>query len=141
MNKVTLYGHVNIYDLTDGNKLVAEKVFTHLMDGKVIDEKSYFKDMQLNPATNTVVALFVVNIPNGVKLPGDIGPLTSEQAQSFTPLADDASLANASPVTYADLAEWGVDVKEPMPVHRLACRQPNTTSNVYIPAVHRCQGI
>lgn len=115
MNKVSLYGHVNIYDLTDGNKLVAEKVFTHLMVGKVIDEKSYFKDIQLNPATNTVVALFVVNIPSGVKLPGDIGPLTSEQAQSFTPLADDASLANAPPVTYADLAEWGVDVKEPMP--------------------------
>ena len=30
MNKVSLYGHVNVYDLTDNNKLVAEKVFTHL---------------------------------------------------------------------------------------------------------------
>ncbi len=114
MNKVALYGHVNVYDLTDGNKLVAENVFTHLMVGKVIDEKSYFENMQVNPATQTVVALFVVNIPSGVKLPGDIGPLTSEQAQSFTPLADDPSLTNAPPVTYAELAKWGADVKEPL---------------------------
>jgi hypothetical protein len=115
LNKVALYGHVNVYDLTDGNKLVAEKVFTHLMVGKVIDEKSYFENMQVNPATPTVVALFVVNIPSGIKLPGDIGPLTSEQAQGFTPLADDPSLNNSPPVTFAELAKWGVDVKEPTP--------------------------
>lgn len=114
MNRVSLYGHVNVYDLTDNNKLVAEKVFTHLMVGKVIDEKSYFEDMQINPATGTVVALFVVNIPSGVKLPGDIGPLTSVQAQSFTPLADDLSLANPPPVTYAELASIGASVDEPM---------------------------
>ncbi len=114
MNKVALYGHVNVYDLTDDNKLVAENLFAHLMVGKVIDEKSYFEDMQVNPATQTVVALFVVNIPSGVKLPGDIGPLTSEQAQGFTPLADDLSLANSPPVTYAELAKWGADVKEPI---------------------------
>jgi hypothetical protein len=115
LNKVALYGHVNVYDLTDGNKLVAENVFTHLMVGKVIDEKSYFENMQINPATNTVVALFVVNIPSGVKLPGDIGPLTSEQAQSFTPLADDPSLKYSPPVMYDELVAWGVDTKEPMP--------------------------
>jgi len=114
LNKVSLYGHVNVYDLSDGNKLVTEKVFAHLMVGKVIDEKSYFNDMQINPATGTVVALFVVNIPSGVKLPGDIGPLTSEQAQSFTPLADDPSLVNSPPVTYAELAAMGVDVAKPM---------------------------
>jgi hypothetical protein len=112
MNKVALYGHVNVYDLTDKNKLVAENVFAHLMIGKVIDEKSYFADMQINPATQTVVALFVVNIPSGVTLPGDIGPLTSEQAQGFTPLPDDLSLTNSPPVTYTDLASFGVDVKK-----------------------------
>lgn len=114
MNKVSLYGHVNVYDLTDNNKLVTENVFAHLMVGKVVDEKSYFENMQINPATGTVVALFVANIPSGVKLPGDIGPLSPEQAQSFTPLADDPSLKNSPPVTYAELASMGVDVKKPM---------------------------
>ncbi|MBI5378083.1 MAG: hypothetical protein HZA82_05610 [Thaumarchaeota archaeon] len=115
MNKVALYGHVNVYDITNGNKLVAENIFTHLMVGKVVDEKSYFTNMQANPATQTVVALFIVNIPSGVKLPGDIGPLTSEQAQSFTPLADDLSLANSPPVMYDQLESQGVMAKKPMP--------------------------
>lgn len=115
MNKVALYGHVNVYDVTDGNKLVAEKIFTHMMVGKVVDENSYYEDMQANPATSTVVALFVVNVPSGVQLPGGIGPLTSAQAQSFTPPADDLSLASAPPVNYEQLMEQGVDVDEPMP--------------------------
>jgi len=115
MNRVALYGHVNVYDVTDGNRLVAEKIFAHLMVGKVVDEKSFYSDMQANPATPTVVALFVVNIPSGVQLPGGIGPLTSEQAQSFTPLSDDQSLTNAPPVNYAQLMDQGVDVMEPLP--------------------------
>lgn len=114
-NKVALYGHANVYDVTDGNKLVAENLFTHLMVGKVVDEKSYFSDMQLNPATPTVVALFVVNVPSGVTLPGNIGPLTPEQAQSFTPLPDDLSLANSPPVKYDQLDSQGVMVGHSMP--------------------------
>jgi hypothetical protein len=115
MNRVALYGHVNVYDVTDGNRLVAEKIFAHLMVGKVIDEESFYTDMQANPATQTVVALFVVNIPSGVELPGGIGPLTSEQAQSFTPPSDDLSLTNAPPVNYGQLMDQGVDAMEPLP--------------------------
>jgi hypothetical protein len=113
MNRVALYGHVNVYDVTDGNKVVAERIFTHLMIGKVVDEKSFYADMQSNPATPTVVALFVVNIPSGVQLPGGIGPLTPEQAQSFTPMADDLSLTNSPPVNYEQLKGQGVDVSKP----------------------------
>jgi hypothetical protein len=115
LNRVALYGHVDVYDMTAGKKKVAENVFAHLMVGKVVDEQSYFKDMQVNPATQTVVALFVVNIPSGVKLPGDIGPLTPEQAQSFTPLADDLSLANTPPVMYDSLVKQGLKLEKPMP--------------------------
>jgi hypothetical protein len=115
MNRVALYGHVNVYDVTDGNKLVAEKIFAHLMVGKVVDEKSFYADMQTNPATQPVVALFVVNIPSRVELPGGIGPLTPEQAQSFTPLSNDPSLANAPPVAYSQLMDQGMDVTKPLP--------------------------
>ncbi|WP_415281984.1 hypothetical protein [Candidatus Nitrososphaera sp. FF02] len=114
-NKVAMYGHVNVYDESDNDRLVAENLFMHLMVGTVVDETAVYADMQNNPATPLVVAMFIVNIPSGVVLPGDIGPLTSEQAQSFTPLSDDLSLTNPPPINYAQLAEWGVDVQEPMP--------------------------
>ena len=114
-NKVALYGYANVYDESDGGKLVAENIFLHLMVGKVVDEASFYSDVQNNDDTPLVVLMFLVNIPSGVVLPGDIGPLTSEQAQSFTPLSDDVSLTNPPPFDYAKLAEWGVDVEEPLP--------------------------
>ncbi|HXG05747.1 MAG TPA: hypothetical protein VNI77_00285 [Nitrososphaera sp.] len=113
-NDVALYGHVNVYDVTDGNKLVAENLFTHLMVGKVIDEEKAFENLQFTPATQTVVALFVVNIPSGVELPGGIGPLTPEQAISFTPLGDDTSLGSTPPVDYGQLGDEGLSAQEPM---------------------------
>jgi hypothetical protein len=114
-NKVALYGHVNVYDESDGDKMVAENIFAHLMVGTVVDEMAAYEDLQNNNATPLVVALFLVNIPSGVELPGGIGPLTSEQAQSFTPLSDDPSLTNSPPIDYDRLAEWGVEVEEPLP--------------------------
>jgi hypothetical protein len=114
-NKVALYGHANVYDETDGGKLVAENIFMHLMVGKAVDEKAFYNNVQNDDGTPLVVLLFLVNIPSGVTLPGGIGPLTSEQAQSFTPLADDPSLTSPPPFDYAKLAEWGVDATEPMP--------------------------
>jgi hypothetical protein len=116
MNKVALYGHVNIYDITDGQeKLVVERVFAHLMVGHVIDESKFYSDMQFNTPLPLVVALFVVNVPSGVELPGGIGPLTSEQAQSFTPMPDDPSLTNPPPANYQQLADQGVEVERPLP--------------------------
>jgi hypothetical protein len=114
-NDVALYGHVNVYDMTDGNKLVAKNIFTHMMVGKIVDETKAFENLQFTPVTQTVVALFVVNIPSGVKLPGDIGPLTPEQAQSFTPLGDDTSIDGKPPIDYAQLHSVSVPADEPMP--------------------------
>lgn len=116
MNKVALYGHVNVYDVTDGHKkLVVERVFAHLMVGHVVDEKTLYTDFQFNSPLPLVVALFVVNVPSGVQLPGGIGPLTSEQAQSFTPMADDPSLTHVPPSNYEQLSAQGIELKEPMP--------------------------
>ena len=112
-NDVALYGHVNIYDMSDGDKLVAKDIFAHLMVGKVVDEKKAFENLQLTPATNTVVALFIVNIPSGVKLPGGIGPLTPEQAQSFTPPTGDQSLVSIPPVNYGQLSTQGSSATAP----------------------------
>lgn len=114
-NKVVVYGHANVYDETDGGRMVAENIFMHLMVGKVVDEAAFAKNVQNDDGTPLLVLLFLVNIPSGTGLPGGIGPLTSEQAQSFTPLADDPSLTNPPPFDYAKLKEWGVDVEEPLP--------------------------
>jgi hypothetical protein len=46
-----------------------------------------------------MVFLFAVNIPNDTELPG-VGSLSAEEAQSFTPLADDESLDNFPPIDY-----------------------------------------
>ncbi len=113
-NDVALYGHVNVYDETQGGKLVASDIFAHMMVGKVVDEKKAFENLQLTPATQTVVALFVVNIPSGVKLPGGIGPLTPAQAQSFTPLSSDQSLTSIPPVNYSQLATQGSLAQPPL---------------------------
>lgn len=114
-NRVVVYGHANVYDETEGGRMVAEKIFMHLMVGKVLDEHAFYKNVQNDDATPWLVLLFLVNIPSGVQLPGGIGPLTSEQAQSFTPMADDPSLTNPPPFDYAGLAEMGLDVEEPLP--------------------------
>jgi hypothetical protein len=116
VNKVALYGHANVYDITDGaDKLVAEKIFVHLMVGCVVDESKFYSDFQINSPLPLVVALFAVNVPSRVELPGGIGPLTSEQAQSFTPMPDDPSLTNPPPANYQQLGDQGVRTKAPMP--------------------------
>jgi hypothetical protein len=116
VNKVALYGHANVYDITNGaEKLVAEKIFVHLMVGHVVDESKFYSDFQFNSPLPLVVALFAVNVPSGVELPGGIGPLTSEQAQSFTPMPDDPSLTNPPPANYQQLSDQGVQASAPMP--------------------------
>lgn len=114
-NKVAVYGHVNVYDDTDGGKLVAKNIFMHVMVGKAVDEKAFYGNVQIDDGTPLLVLMFLVNIPSGVQLPGGIGPLTPQQAQSFTPLSDDPSLTNPPPFDYAKLKQMGVDVKEPLP--------------------------
>jgi hypothetical protein len=115
-NKVALYGHVNVYDVTDGGKeLVVERIFAHLMVGHVVDEANLYTNFQFDSPLPLVVALFVVNVPSGVELPGGIGPLTSEQAQSFTPMSDDPSLTHAPPANYDQLSEPGMELEEPLP--------------------------
>lgn len=114
-NQVALYGHVDVYDVTAGNKIVVHDIFTHVMVGKVVDESKAFTNLQLTPATQTVVAMFIVNIPSAVKLPGNVGPLTPDQAQSFTPLHDDPSLHTTPPVNITQLTGQGVSIGTPMP--------------------------
>lgn len=115
MNKVALYGHVNVYDVTDGQKtLVVERIFVHLMVGHVVDEANLYTNFQFDSPLPLVVAMFVVNIPSGVELPGGIGPLTSEQAQGFTPMPDDLSLTNPPPANYEQLLAQGIEVEEPL---------------------------
>lgn len=76
----------------------------------------YVKALHATPCTSqTVVALFVVNIQSGVKLPGGIGPLIPEQAQSFTPHSEDLSLTKVPHVDYAQLMDQGVDAMQPLP--------------------------
>jgi len=131
MNRVALYGHANVYDITDGrHELVAEKIFVHLMVGHVIDESRFYSDFQFNSPLPLVVALFVVNVPSAVQLPGGIGPLTSEQAQSFTPMPDDPSLTNIPPANYQQLSGQGVDVSAPMP-HSTVWPVDNPTQPVF----------
>lgn len=114
-NEVVVYGHANIYDETEGGRLVAENIFMHLMVGKAVDEDAFYRNLQSDDGTQLMVLLFLVNVPSGVELPGGIGPLTSEQAQSFTPMPDDPSLTTPPPVDYTLLEELGVDAPEPLP--------------------------
>ena len=85
------------------------------MVGHVVDEKTLYTDFQFNSPLPLVVALFAVNVPSGVQLPGGIGPLTSEQAQRFTPMADDPSLTHVPPTNFQQLSEQGIELEEPMP--------------------------
>ena len=99
-NLAFLYGHASITDITDGNDtVVAEDIFTHVMVGHVMDEKTFYRDMRDEAATPNFVFVFGVNIPNGVNLPG-VGQLSAEQAQSFTPMSTDPSLENPPQFDY-----------------------------------------
>ncbi len=107
-NKTTLYGHGVIKDVTDPQNefVVVEGIFLHVMVGHVIDEEAYFQNLQEVPLSPEIALVFAINIPSGVELPGGIGPLNSEQAQSFTPPSDDPALTSNPPVDYAGL---GID--------------------------------
>ncbi len=76
------------------------------MAGNVIDEEKYFQNLQVVPLTPKIALVFAINIPSGVELPGGIGPLTPEQALSFTPPSDDPALTSNPPVDYSSL---GID--------------------------------
>jgi len=94
-----LYGHARITDMTE-NEVVAEDVFTHVMVAHVMDEFSFYRSLKDTPQSPNMVFLFAVNIPPGTDLPGDVGELSPQQAQSFTPLPSDPSLDNPPPVDY-----------------------------------------
>lgn len=114
-NSVALYGHVDVFDVTAGNKMVAHDIFTHLMVGKIVDENKAFTNLQLTPMTPTVIALVVANVPSGVKLPNNVGPLTADQAQSFTPLKNDTSLTSHPPINVGQIISQGGSATTPQP--------------------------
>jgi hypothetical protein len=96
-----LYGHAKVTDITNGNNtVVANDIFTHVMVAHVMDEKAYYTNMKDVAKSPTLVLLFAVNIPSGTALPG-VGTLTPDKAQSFTPLANDASLKNPPQFDYS----------------------------------------
>ena len=95
-----LYGHAMVTDITNGNNtVVAKDIFTHVMVAHVMDENEYYKNLKDKALSPNMVFLFAVNIPNDTELPG-VGSLSAEQAQSFTPLAEDESLDNSPPIDY-----------------------------------------
>ena len=95
-----LYGHAMVTDITNGNNtIVAKDIFTHVMVAHVMDESEYYRNLKDKALSPNMVFLFAVNIPNDTELPG-VGSLSAEQAQSFTPLADDESLDNSPPIYY-----------------------------------------
>jgi len=126
-NKATLYGHGVIKDITDPQNefVVVDDIFLHVMVGNVIDEEKYFQNLQEVPASPEIALVFAINIPSGTELPGGIGPLTPEQALSFTPPTGDIALGSNPPVDYASLGigesithttSWTVDNPEE-PIH------------------------
>ena len=126
-NKATLYGHGIIKDITNPENefVVVDGIFLHVMVGNVIDEEKYYDNLQVVPASPEIALVFAINIPSGVKLPGDIGPLTPEQALSFTPPTGDPALTSHPPVDYSGLGfsnpiahttPWTVDNSEE-PIH------------------------
>lgn len=113
-NMVAMYGHVDIFDVTAGNKLVAHDIFTHVMVGKIVDSKSLFRSFQATPVTSTLVDMVIVNVPSGVQLPNN-KTLTPDQAQSFTPLASDPSLKTLPAINYQQIQSQDAMVGMPMP--------------------------
>ena len=112
-NMVAMYGHVDVFDVTDGNKQVAHDIFTHVMVGKIIDSKSLFRSFQANPVTPTIVDMVVVNVPSGVQLPNN-KTLTPDQAQSFTPLKTDPSLKTPPAINYQQIQSEDAMASMPM---------------------------
>jgi hypothetical protein len=99
-DKAFLYGHAKVTDTTNGNNtIVAKDVFTHVMVAHVMDENAYYRSMRDVAKSPTLVFLFAINIPSDTALPG-VGKLTSDKAQSFTPLASDISLNNPPQFSY-----------------------------------------
>jgi hypothetical protein len=99
-NLAFLYGHATIADITNGNNtVVAKDIFTHLMGGHLMNENACYRAMRDEAASPTLVALFVVNIPNDTELPS-VGILSAEKAQSFTPVSSDPSLDSPPPFIY-----------------------------------------
>ena len=95
-----LYGHAMVTDITNrNNTVVAKDIFTHVMVAHVMDENEYYRNLKDKALSPNLVFLFAVNIPNDTELPG-VGSLSAEEAQSFTPLADDESLDNSPPIDY-----------------------------------------
>jgi len=91
----------------------------------VIDEETYFKNLQEVPLSPEIALVFAINIPSGTELPGGIGPLNPEQALSFTPPTGDPALTSNPPVDYSGLGidepiahttPWTVDNPEE-PIH------------------------
>jgi hypothetical protein len=126
-NKATLYGHGIIKDITNPENefVVVDGIFLHVMVGNVIDETKYYNNLQVVPASPEIALVFAINIPSGVELPGGIGPLTPEQALSFTPPTGDPALTSHPPVDYSGLGfsnpiahttPWTVDNPEE-PIH------------------------
>lgn len=99
-NLAFLYGHAKVTDVTNGNNtVVAQDVFTHVMVGHVMNEKTFYQDLRDEAMSPNFVFLFAINIPDDTELPG-VGSLTAEQAQSYTPLAKDPSLDSNPQIDY-----------------------------------------
>jgi hypothetical protein len=64
-----------------------------------MDENEYYRSLKDKVLSPNLVFLFAVNIPNDIELPG-VGSLSAEEAQSFTPIADDESLDNSPLIDY-----------------------------------------
>ena len=89
-----------VTDITNGNNtIVAKDIFTHVMVAHVMDESGYYRNLKDKALSPNMVFLFAVNIPNDTELPG-VGSLSAEEAQSFTPIANDESLDNSPPIDY-----------------------------------------
>jgi hypothetical protein len=110
-----LYGHVKVIDMSDGNKVVAQNVFTHVMVAHVMNETTFYRGLRDDAASPTMVFIFAINIPSGVPLPG-VGTLTPVQAQSFTPLSTDPSLTHSPQFAYpVSIEHANTTVGAPMP--------------------------
>lgn len=64
-----------------------------------MDENEYYRSLKNKALSPNLVFLFAVDIPNDIELPG-VGSLSVEEAQSFTPIADDESLDNSPLIDY-----------------------------------------
>jgi len=71
-----LYRYVKILDITNySNQRIAKDIFTHFMDGHIMDENRYCQDLNYERLTPNTVIIIVTNILNDTDLPR-IGILT-----------------------------------------------------------------